>query len=571
MKPETKQCKNCQKEFVIEPEDFMFYEKIFGSALPAGRQAPTWCWRCRAMRRMAFRNLRKPYKRVCAATGKDIFTLMPPSSPTPVYSYDYWASDAWDPMEYGRDYDFSKPFFAQIKELMNAVPYAPTWSHDAVNSEYSVSAFIKNCYMCFDSGYDEDAAYAVSLRNSKQCVDMVNCEHCELCYYCINTNQSFKTFYSRNCTSCSEVWFCQDCVGCSSCIGCTGLRNKSYYIFNEPYTKESYKEKLEELALDTWSGIERTKEEAFRVWKKYPVKFQHSVQAKGCSGDYIFSSSGLRKCFFAGNAQDCAYSQSIIYGPIKDSMDLTSVGPAELNYNVICTGRSANISNCSDCGGLLFSEYCFECRNSKNLFGCVSLRNKNYCILNKQYTPESFDKLRTQIIAHMNDMPYIDAKDREYKYGEFFPPEISPFGYNNTQGQEYFPLTQDEAAKFGFNWRDTEKKNYSSTITSENLPERIADVEDKILSEVIKCSGDKYDCVTAFRITKQELDFYRQLNLPLPRKCFNCRHGERVSWRNEPVLHSRKCAKCEVGIETSYAPDRPEIVYCESCYNKEVV
>jgi hypothetical protein len=28
--------------------------------------------------------------------------------------------------------------------------------------------------------------------------------------------------------------------------------------------------------------------------------------------------------------------------------------------------------------------------------------------------------------------------------------------------------------------------------------------------------------------------------------------------------------KCEVEFETSYAPDRPEIVYCEKCYQQEV-
>ncbi|HEY4526141.1 MAG TPA: hypothetical protein VJL32_03550 [Candidatus Paceibacterota bacterium] len=28
---------------------------------------------------------------------------------------------------------------------------------------------------------------------------------------------------------------------------------------------------------------------------------------------------------------------------------------------------------------------------------------------------------------------------------------------------------------------------------------------------------------------------------------------------------------CPTEFETSYAPDRPEIVYCEQCYNSEVV
>jgi len=33
----------------------------------------------------------------------------------------------------------------------------------------------------------------------------------------------------------------------------------------------------------------------------------------------------------------------------------------------------------------------------------------------------------------------------------------------------------------------------------------------------------------------------------------------------------RNCAKCEKEIETAYRPDQKEIVYCEQCYQQEVV
>ena len=39
-----------------------------------------------------------------------------------------------------------------------------------------------------------------------------------------------------------------------------------------------------------------------------------------------------------------------------------------------------------------------------------------------------------------------------------------------------------------------------------------------------------------------------------------------MSTKNE----KKTCQNCKKEFETSYAPDRPEIVYCESCYNKEV-
>ncbi len=595
---EKKTCQNCKTEFQIESADFDFYKKI---SVPP----PTWCWRCRAMRRMAFRNMTCLYPRTCAATGKKIFISMPPSAPMPVYDSKYWLSDVWDALEYGRDYDFSRPFFDQIKELYNAVPWGMIWNIDSVNSEYSSAAYAKNCYLCFDAGFDEDSAYSVSLQRGKNCFDVINCKYCELCYYSINTSHSFKVFFSRNCTSCSEVWFSQDCVGCTNCFGCTGLRNKNYHIFNQPYSKEAYKEKLKEFKLDSWTGIQNARNSAEAFWLQNPVKFQHSVQAKGCTGDYLFNSTELRTCFFGDGAQNCGYSQSIIYAPIKDCMDISSTGEAvELAYETSCSGDTmSKVFFSYDIGASTNLQYCINSRGVNNAFGCVGIRKKNYCILNKQYSKEEYNELVPKIIKHMSDMPYVDAKGRAYKYGEFFPPEMSPFGFNTTQGQEYFPISKEEAEERGFNWRETEKREFKVTKTPDALPDSILEIKDDIFGEVIQCTHDAAkehpfgcdpNCVSAFKITPQELQFYRQMNLPLPRTCFYCRHFERISWRNKPKLYKGKCAclssealakedayqnvashfhgldDCPNEFETTYPPDRPEIVYCEACYQSEV-
>jgi hypothetical protein len=46
----------------------------------------------------------------------------------------------------------------------------------------------------------------------------------------------------------------------------------------------------------------------------------------------------------------------------------------------------------------------------------------------------------------------------------------------------------------------------------------------------------------------------------------------RIKRVNPPKLWHRKCMKegCQNEFETSYAPERPEIVYCEKCYQQEV-
>ena len=126
-------------------------------------------------------------------------------------------------------------------------------------------------------------------------------------------------------------------------------------------------------------------------------------------------------------------------------------------------------------------------------------------------------------------------------------------------------LTKKQAVEKGFYWRDPTERNYEITIKSGDLPDHINDVTDLILNEVIECMS----CARAYRFTGGEFDLMRKLNLPLPSECFNCRQKLRFSRTNFPTFYDRKCMKCNEAIRTSYSPERPEIVYCEKCYQQE--
>jgi len=200
-------------------------------------------------------------------------------------------------------------------------------------------------------------------------------------------------------------------------------------------------------------------------------------------------------------------------------------------------------------------------------------------------------------IEHMNTMPYIDKKDRTYKYGEFFPPGLSPFAYNETIAQEYFSLTREQAIEQGYRWKDPEEKDRPKpTIKAEDLPDHIKDVSDSVTREVIECANAHKDtmsqCTKVFKIIPQESEFYRKMNIPLPRLCPNCRHFQRIKQRNPLKLWKRQCqcagetsdnglyknttehphgkSHCQNEFYTAYSSDRPEIIYCEECYKKEV-
>lgn len=183
----------------------------------------------------------------------------------------------------------------------------------------------------------------------------------------------------------------------------------------------------------------------------------------------------------------------------------------------------------------------------------------------------------------MDNMPYVDAKGRIYKFGEFFPIEISPFAYNETVAFEEHPLSKEEALASAYKWKDPEPKTYIPTIQSDQIPNSIKDVSDSICDDVIGCPNEgkvETSCTSAYKILPDELQFYRQMNLPIPRYCPNCRYHQRLKWKNPFKFYKRECmcellhhkhgTKCSNEFETMYAPGRPEKIYCKDCYQKEV-
>ena len=102
----------------------------------------------------------------------------------------------------------------------------------------------------------------------------------------------------------------------------------------------------------------------------------------------------------------------------------------------------------------------------------------------------------------------------------------------------------------------------SNTITASQLPDRIGDIPDDILNWAIICARSK----KPFKIVKQELDFYRRMNLPVPHLHPEERYRERMAITNPRKITERECNGCGKKVKTTYAPERPETVYCESCY-----
>ncbi|MBI2623185.1 MAG: hypothetical protein HYW65_01240 [Candidatus Liptonbacteria bacterium] len=594
MNSEARTCQNCHAQFAVDTEDQAFYARL---QVPA----PTFCPRCRMVRRQMFRNERALYKRPCDLCKKSVVSMYAPDAPYTVYCVECYQSDKWDPLGYGREYDFSRPFFEQFSELMRAVPRRALYIDFASASDYTNwGVNLKNCYLVFGGHHYEDCSYASQSIYLTDCADVDFCQRSESCYGSVHLRRCSRVRMSAFSEDCSDSWFLYGCRNCQNCVGCTNLRNASHCIWNEQYTKEEYEKKLNECALDTAEGVAAMREKFSAHTLKFPRKFAWVRNAAGSTGDDLDNVKNCKGCFTASEAENCRYS-FFIPTQAKDSYDIDHVGMgAQLTLELVSGFGTERVAFGSRVYYTHDAYYCDDCYNSSNLFGCIGLKKKEYCILNKQYAKDEYEKMRMKIVEQMKTMPYISNKGRGtgnkgilYGLGEFFPPEISPFTYNETVAQEYFSITKADAMGKGVQWKDTEKRQYVPTIAAQDIPARIGDVQDSITNEILECAhkGEcNEQCTSAFRIIPQELQFLRKLGIPLPRLCPNCRHYMRLAQRNPVALFHRRCgcegvgakgykntathfhegAPCPNEFETTYVPDSPYIVYCEQCYQTEV-
>jgi hypothetical protein len=571
MNSESKICQNCKKDFIVEPDDFSFYEKM---KVPP----PTFCVECSFQRRLTYQNVFSLYKRKDSFSGKDIISIYSQDKDLIVIDQKTWWSDNWNPMNYGINYDFSESFFKQWKKFRDKFPLQSMINSKAVNSEYcNLAEESKNSYLCSASWKVENTHYSNAVNRTKDCIDLQIVQDSEFCYDDLNCDNCNRLFYSQNSNFCIDSYFLYDCKNCTDCFMCSNLRNKSYCLENKQLDKEEYKKIISTFDLGATSFIKEKKEEFKNLKLNSIHKFSIINNSFNVTGNNVNHAKNCHNCFDSSNdIEDCKN----IFWAFNRVKSVYNSGPGlaeiENSYEVFDSGVGGSNNLFSNI--IYYSnniEYSFNCYNCSDCFSCLGLRKKQYCIFNKQYTKEEYFELRNKIIEDMNNSPYVNNKGIVYKYGEFFPSEMSPFCYNETFAQNNFPLEKIEILANGYEWKDQEEKNYAITLRSNDIPDNIKNVNDTILDEIIECEhkGVCNDgCYTAFRLIKDELIFYKRFNIPIPHMCYSCRFNEKFKLRNPLKLWNRTCMKegCTNEFETSYSPDRPEIVYCEKCYQNEV-
>ena len=498
-------------------------------------------------------------------------TIYSPEKPYKVYCLSCWWGDAWDVTDSGQDFDFSRPFFEQFAELQHKAPRMALLAKNSTNSDYTNHCGNnKNAYISFATFDSENILYTTWCMNSRDCTD---CSYIydkgEKLHDCIDTQNSYKSQSCLLLNSSTDCRYCYDVNGSGNCFMSSNLRNQNYVFRNQKLSREEYLEKMKEIDFGSYT----VREGLLREYKDMIAyravhKFMQGERNLNAHGNLLFNCKNVDNCFELDRAEDCKN----IYGSldIKDSMDLYHVGrKVELCYECQgCTGiYNTQFSHlCYDNSHLM---YCDSCQNSQNLFGCVSVKKGEYMILNKKYTKEEYTELKNKIIEHMKQTG---------EYGEFFPVAIAPVYYNETRGAIYLPMTRDEVLAHGWHWEDKVSGVFDKgTIAMSDVPDSIADVDEAFIKNVFTCAT----CTKNFNITADELTFYKREVIPLPRKCPDCREKDRIALRLPRKLWHRRCtctkenhdhgSICPNEFETAYSPERPEMVYCESCYQKEVL
>jgi len=501
-------CRVSDEKFQIDESEIAFLEKM---NLPL----PVISTKSRDIMRMAFRNDRNLYKRKCDLSGKQIISVYHQESPYKVYDVDIWKSFNWTPPYL--DYDPSKDFFQQYAELQRITPRVSLFSVYNENCDFlNAGEKNKNCYMVFVTDRCQDSFYLDTSYNSTDCADCSYCYDCQLCYQSCDLKNCYFAKYSYLCENCSNISFCFDLKGCSDCFLCFGLRNQKYCILNNQLSKAEYEKRIAELDFTSQKTIEvlvkRFEEEIM------PNSYSKIINCENSTGNFLINCHNCQDCYTLESAQDCRRVRSGANG-LRDVYDTYAVvDGSELIYNNVSTTESYNCHNvigCWTCKSCAYGEYLQACQDC---FGCISLKKKRYCILNKQYSKAEYERIKADIISKMGDY-----------YGSNFPIALAPFSYQDSAYKDYLSLKKEEVEKIGWRWQDNEvitdiPQNAEKSL---NLPDRVDDFDTNECQRVFLCeiSGKPY------KIVEQELKLLKRLRVPLPSKQHDIRFRERISFR----------------------------------------
>lgn len=549
---------HCEGDFNITKEDIEFLKLL---RVPA----PNYCPTCRRIRRVAFMGSNHFFKRPCDAPGhsESIISILPKECPFPVYDYMYFISDEFDPFDFGMDWDKGESPFETLKTLRKKFPMPSFLNRDSLslNSDYSNGGRnLKNGYFAFGCFDSENVWYSNLILKGKDVMDSRAIRYSEFVYNSLASEYLYKSAYIYFSAHIVESMFLFDCRNCEYCFGCVNLRNKKYCIYNEQFTKEEYESFIKSIHPLSINTRREHEQKFWALIKSLPMNASHNLASENVSGVGITNSKDVQDCVDADKSEHTRYADGAMSH--KDSMDILFSGGHSHNlYGTINVGSQASnvkfsVSSkfCTDC------EFIFNSKNCTNCFMCFGLQNKSYCVLNKKYEPEEY----FQLVDEMKTAMLMNGG-----YGDGFDFSFSAQPYNFSSGYSTYPLTENQIIEFGGYIASEPETNLEgmATINFTDIPQTIEETNDNILNQAIICEKTN----RPFRVISTELDFYRKMKLPLPTMHPTFRMRIFADIKPTSKKYNTICSKCSKQIESMFNPTEGYMLYCEKCYQEDVV
>lgn len=418
--------------------------------------------------------------------------------------------------EYGElmiDIDEDASFFDQYFQFWKSIskPMQIVFFSDNENSQWSDNVFgVKNAYLSNNIGSgSENILYSVDVYPTG--VNVLNSfsvwYNTSNVYQSVSVRESSNVFFSKNIMWSSDIRYSSNLIGCHFCIACDGLINQSYCIQNQHYTPEEYEKRKTDILFSLYKDPSAYDKLKVGIINSYNVTWAWLLNCNNVENGYLLKYIDVAKNVYIGDGGDGTKNCIACIDFGLQSIDM--YGCALVWYNssqCYCTTQLATCNNVY---------YCYDIQNSSFCLWCIGLRNKQYCIFNKQYTKEE----RYQKVDRIFTKMYND-----WILGDFFPGSINPFYFNDTAAYLIDPsFTKEEVTKLGYLWRDEPIKVDIPTGLEVVKTSELSQYEwfengrwiinPDILKKVI--TDEEWN---SYRIVKMEYDFLVKYSLPLPRK-----------------------------------------------------
>lgn len=127
-----------------------------------------------------------------------------------------------------------------------------------------------------------------------------------------------------------------------------------------------------------------------KLFVKSPCCGAYSRASENCPyGDVLVVSKDCYMCFNCGQSRNALYCENS--RALTDSLDCAYSEQCELCYECVDCDTCYNSNFCQDCNNCQDIQFSYDLRRCRDCIGCIGLRDKQYCIFNKQLSREDYE------------------------------------------------------------------------------------------------------------------------------------------------------------------------------------